>query len=323
MISTEKTRSRGEFLLMLLVAVAIIGVIAGILAPVIANKLDDAQIRSEAATLKSLRRDFEGTYDAVDYNNLNEASVASSGLPSGTVLTTFDQGNSIASRIYGQTVLVEPAGWVTKLAQKRGVSSYVIGAAYSALAQSQYTAIAFNPYQVQRCIVVGPPEEAGQQRYLLISLMAPPYRILSFPTADSTQTFNSIWDQSWESTQAQAPSLWSSLLTSNQCALWNTASSNNRTNASRLLVERIVQPKYTLTLANNSQTDTAWVDIGPAIDAIVSAPNSGTTQSSSLQGFDSGILAGRLIVVRRGASAAVAYEVQRFFLYSDVNLTIQ
>jgi hypothetical protein len=153
--------------------------------------------------------------------------------------------------------------------------------------------------------------------------MAPPYRVLTFPTADSTQTFDSIWDQSWESTQAQAPSLWSTLLTPDQYALWNTASSNNRTNASRLLVERIVQPKYSLTLANNSQTDTAWVDIGPAIAAIVSAPDSGTTLSSSLPGFAGGVLAGRLIVVRRGASAAAAYEVQRFFLYSDVNLTIQ
>jgi hypothetical protein len=89
------------------------------------------------------------------------------------------------------------------------------------------------------------------------------------------------------------------------------------------LVERIVQPKYTLTLANNSQTDIAWVDIGPAIDAITAAPGSGTVQSSSLPGFTTGILSGRLIVVRRGPTEAAAYEVQRFFLYSDVNLTVQ
>jgi hypothetical protein len=153
--------------------------------------------------------------------------------------------------------------------------------------------------------------------------MVPPYRALAFPTADSTQTFDSIWDQSWESVQSQAPALWSSLLNPDQYALWNTASSSNRTNASRLLVERIVQPKYSLTLANNSQTDTAWVDIGPATNAIISAPNSGTVQSGSLPGFATGILSGRLIVVRRGPSAAAAYEVQRFFLYADVNLTVQ
>jgi len=90
-----------------------------------------------------------------------------------------------------------------------------------------------------------------------------------------------------------------------------------------MLVERIVQPEYSLTLANNSQTDTAWVDIGPSVDAITTAPNSGTVQSSSLAGFTTGILSGRLIVVRRGPNAAAAYEVQRFFLYSDVNLTVQ
>ncbi len=323
MKSTEHEKSRGEFLLMLLVAVAIVGILAGILAPVLANKLDDAQIRSEADTLRSLRRDFEGTYDANDYDNLNEASIANSGLPPGTAFTTFDQATAIASRIFAQSVVVDPAGWVTKLAQKRGVSSYVLGASYSALTESQYAAIAFNGYQVQRCIVIGPTGESGQQRYLLISLMVPPYRALVFPTADATQTFNSIWDQSWESTQTQAPPLWGSLLTPGQYALWNAASSNNRTNASRLLVERIVQPKYTLTLANNSQTDTAWVDIGPSINAIISPPNSGTVVSTSVAGFGSGILSGRQIVVRRGPSAAAAYEVQRFFLYSDVNLTVQ
>lgn len=323
MRSIEPQNRRGEFLLMLLVAVAIIGVIAGILAPVLANKLDDAQIRSEMATLKSLRKDFEATYDALDYNNLNESSVASSGLPPGTTLTNFDLGTGIASRIYGQTVFVDPAGWVTKLAQQRGISTYVLGATYGALLQNQYTALAFNPYQVQRCLVVGPSGESGQQRYLLISLMAPPFRVLTFPTADPVQTFDSIWDQSWESTQAQAPSSWSPLLTAAQFALWNTPSSNNRTNASRLLVERIVQAKFGLTLANNSQTDTAWVDIGPATNAIVAAPNSGTTLSSSLPGFAGGVLAGRLIVVRRGTSVAGAYEVQRFFIYSDVTLTVQ
>jgi type II secretory pathway pseudopilin PulG len=323
MRSTDRRRFRAEFLLMLLIAVAIVGVIAGMLAPVLANKLDDAQIRTERETLKSLRRDFEATFDAVDYSNLNEASVAGSGLPSGTVLTTFDQGTTIASRVYGQSIVVDAAGWVTKLAQKRGVTSYVVGANYAALTQNQYTAIAFNPYQVQRCLVVGPAGETGQQRYLLISLMVPPYRALAFPTADSTQTFNSIWDQSWESTQAQAPPLWSTLLTPDQFVLWNTASSNSRTNASRLLVERIVQPKYALTLANNSQTDTAWLDIGPASNAMVAAPNSGTMQASSLAGFSGGVLAGRLIVVRRGASTSTAYEVQRFFIYSDVNLTVQ
>ncbi len=323
MRSTSHSRLRGEFLLMLLVAVAIVGILAGILAPVLANKLDDAQIRSEADALRSLRKDFEGTYDATDYNNLNEASVANSGLPSGTVFTTFDQATGIASRIFGPSVTVDPAGWVTKLAQKRGVGSYVVGASYSAFTESQYTAIAFNAYQVQRCLVVGPTGESGQQRYMLISLMVPPYRALVFPAADATQTFNSIWDQSWESTQTQAPALWASLLTPGQYSLWNAASSNNRTNASRLLVERIVQPKYTLTLANNSQTDTAWVDIGPALNAITAAPNSGTVVSSSVGGFGSGILSGRQVVVRRGPSAAAAYEVQRFFLYSDVNLTVQ
>jgi type II secretory pathway pseudopilin PulG len=323
MRSTDGHHEKGEFLLMLLVAVAIVGVLAGILAPVLANKLDDARLRAEADTLRALRKDFEATYDSTDFNNLNEASVAASGLPAGITFTTFDQATAIDSRAYGSTITVDAYGWVTKLAQKRGVTSYTAGAVYSALTESQYTAIAFNPCETQRCLVEGPTGETGQQRYLLMSVMAPPYRALAFPAADATQTFNSVWDQSWEDVGAQAPSLWSSLLTPSQYLLWNTASANGRTNASRLMVERIVQPKYTLTLANNSATDTAWVDIGPAANAIAAAPDSGTVSSAALPGFTSGVLSGRLIVVRRGASAATAYEVQRFFLYSDVNLTIQ
>jgi len=315
--------TEGELLLLLLAAVAIVGILAGILAPILSNKLDDAQLRAERELLQGLRRDFEGTFDATDYNNLNEASLPGSGLPAGTAFTTFDQGAGFGSRIYAPNIVVDPYGWLTKLARKRGVTSFVPGASLPASAASQYTALAFNHYGVQRCLIAGPAGETGQQRYMLASLMAPPYRVLSFPAADSTQTFNSIWDQSWESTAAQAPVLWSSLLSPDQFAMWNAVSSNNRTNASRLLVERMVQAKYTLTLANNSPTDNAWVDIGPAANAIAAAPNSGTTTSASLPGFSTGILAGRLIVVRRGSSAASAYEVQRFFLYSDVNITIQ
>jgi len=87
-------------------------------------------------------------------------------------------------------------------------------------------------------------------------------------------------------------------------------------------VERIVQPKYTLTVANNSPTDTAWVDIGRLRTQSQRLRIPGR-RPALLAGFTAGILAGRLIVVRRGAAAASAYEVQRFFLYSDVNLTIQ
>jgi type II secretory pathway pseudopilin PulG len=173
MRSTEPERVRAEFLLMLLVAVAIVGILAGILVPVLANKLDDAQMRSEAEALRSLRGDFEATYDSVDFNGQNESSIDGDGLPAGTTFTTFDSGTGIGARIFSPAVVVDPAGWVTKLAIKRGVSSYVIGAAYTALSQNQYTAIAFNAYGVQRCLVIGPTGESGQQRYLLISLMVP------------------------------------------------------------------------------------------------------------------------------------------------------
>ncbi|HEY1792954.1 MAG TPA: type II secretion system protein [Opitutaceae bacterium] len=308
---------------MLVVAIAIIGILAGAIAPIVANKLDDAEMRGEKDALQALKRDFEATYDATDFANLNLSSVPSSGLPTGTVFTTFDQANAVGTRIYSQSIVVDPAGWVTKLAEKRGVSTYVSGGTYTVQSANEYSHIAFNPYGSQRCLVIGPTGESGQQRYLLLSLMVPQYRTLSFPTSDLTQTFDTIWDQSWESVQAQPPSAWASVLSAADFALWGSVSTNNRTNASRLLVQRIVQPKFSLTLANNSQSDTAWVDIGPAVDAITALPASGSNSSASIPGFSSGILAGRLIVVRRGPTASASYEVERFFLYSDVTLTLQ
>jgi type II secretory pathway pseudopilin PulG len=319
----KSTETRAEFLLMMLVAVAIIGLLAGILAPVLSNQLDDAQIRTERGNLKSLRQDFEGTYDALDYGNLNESALPGSGLPAGITFTTFDQGDTFANRLYALTLALDPAGWVTKLAQRRGLALDAAGTVYSSATGNQYVDLAFNHYRLQRCLLVGPTNENGRQRYLLLSLMAPADRGLVFPTADPTQTFNTLWDQNWDAVGAQAPASWSALLNPGQYAAWNAVASNRRTNASRLLLERIVQAKYTVTLANNSLTDTAWVDLGPATNAIVAAPNSGTTSSAGVSGFATGVLAGRQIVVRRGASAAVASEVQRFFLYADVTLTVQ
>lgn len=308
---------------MILVAVAIMGILAGALAPVVSGKLDDSRMRSEAESLGVLRRDFEATFDSTDYSSINESSLSGAGLAPGTTATTFDAANAIGSRIYAPLVTVDPASWLSRIALKRGITSAVAQASYGPNSGGQYAALAFNAMGVQRCVVAGPTDESGMQRYLMLSLMVPAYRTLAFPGGDAVQTFNAIWDQSWDSVGAQAPATWSSTLTPDQIALWNEASVNHRSNASRLLLERIVQPKYSLTVANNSPTDTAWVDIGPSQNAMTCAPNSGTTLSSSLPAFPTGILSGRLIVVRRGASPTSAYEVQRFLIHSDVTITLQ
>ena len=316
-------RTAGETLLMVLTAVAIVAILAGMLAPVLADKLDDARLRAERGAVDALREDFMGTLDATDFNGTNESSVPSAGLPTGTVFTTFDTATAVAARLYAPTITVDPAGWATKLAVQRGITTAAAGSVYGFLPGNAYTQVAFNGCGLQRCLVLGPAGEVGLQRYLLLSLLVPANRVLPFPAGDPTQLFDSLWDNSWESTTAQAPASWASLLTAGQYALWNSVASANRTNASRLIVARIVQPKYTVTVADTSPTDAAWVDLGPATAALTAAPGAGTVSSASLSAFAGGVLAGRLIVVRRGPSAAAAYEVERFFLNSDVTITVQ
>jgi type II secretory pathway pseudopilin PulG len=321
--STRVRPPRGEFLLMLLVAVAIVGILAGLLAPAISTRLDEAQLAQERANLEAFRGDVEATFDSTDYTGSNMSSVPQSGLPAGTTFTTLDQAPTMGSRIYDPSIAVDPAGWVTKLARRRGVASFSSGDSYTALSQSQYGALAFNAYRTQRCLLAGPAGEAGQQRYLLVSLMVPATRVLVFPQGDPAALFESLWDQNWEASGAQAPSAWQPLLSAADYGLWNGTGSNGRTNASRLIVARIVQPKYGVTLVNNSPTDTAWMDVGPAVDAVVAAPASGSHVIQSVSGFGTGVLAGREIVVRRGVALDSAFEVQRFFLYSNVTVTIQ
>ena len=313
---------RGELLLMTLLAVAILATLAGMIVPVVANRIDDLRLSSERSMLESFSRDLVATFDATSFDQ-NISSLPSTGLPSGTVLTAFNGASALQGSIYSATYTLDPTGWQARLGVRRGMSSQPAGSILSPSVGSELSGLVFNSFGTQRCLLAGPSGETGRQRYLFLSLMAPSFRGLVFPSGDQDQLFNSIWDQSWESPTAQVPALWASSLSASAAAAWNAVATGNKTNAARIVVVRITQPKYTLTLANNSASDTAWVDIGPATNKIVALPGSGVTSSASVPGFSSGILQGRLIVVRRGQDASSASEVQRFFLYADVAITLQ
>lgn len=313
---------KGELLLMAIAAIAILAVVAGMLVPMLASRLDEERLNAERINLAQMAKDFSGTFDSTSYE-LNEASLDQSGLPAGINFTVFDDPTALGGIVFSSGGAAVSEGWLLRLASKRGITSAVAGTSYGPRTDSELSRLAFNSYGNQRSLIAGPLNEPGRQRYMIVSVCAPGYSGLVFPGTDAATVFNSIWDQSWDSSGSQVPAAWLPFLSSSQLQAWNGPGVNQRTNASRMIVERIVQPKYTLTLANNSQTDTAWVDIGPATNAIVAAPASGVVSTATLAGFTSGILQGRLVVVRRGADVSTAAEVQRFFVYSDVNLTIQ
>ena len=312
----------GELLIMTLLAVAILAVLAGMIVPVMQNRIDDLRLSGERDALGSLASDISATFDSTSYD-LNISALPNTGLPAGTTFTTFNSASDLQGGAYSASYIVDGAGWQARLAARRGMTAPTAGTTIVPATGSEFSRLVFNSFGTQRCLLVGPSGESGRQRYLLVSLMAPAFRGLVFPSGDPTQLFNAIWDQGWESSTAQIPSLWSTGLSTAAAASWNAVSTGNRTNAARFVVARVTQPKYTFLLANNSTSDTAWVDIGPLGNAMVALPGSGVTSSASVAGLSSGILQGRLIVIRRGADAASATEVQRFFIYADVSVTLQ
>jgi hypothetical protein len=179
---------------------------------------------------------------------------------------------------------------------------------------------ALNARRWERLLFVGPTNEVGQQRYLLVSMMTPLSRELTFPSTGAV--FDQIWTNSWEGGGATAPAAWATTLTAAAYNEWNAQSSGNRTNASRLVVERITQSKVDIVVVNNHPTDRVWVDVGTFANAFNVAPNSGVSRSTNIAEFATGVPVGRLIVVRRGTTAP-GTETQRFVLNSPVTITVQ
>jgi hypothetical protein len=128
--------------------------------------------------------------------------------------------------------------------------------------------------------------------------------------------FNDFWDTDWNYSGATLPKSWTSALTTYQVASWQSNS-----NMSLLRVQRIVCPKYSITINNTHPSDNCYIYLNfnglNAGSSSVINSNSGTFVIPS-------ILAGRQIQAYRGAYPPPnAILFSQFILRDNCEITLQ
>lgn len=281
----------------------IMGALAAILAPSVRDIVERNQREAEGRTLDELSATIAASFDETDLSNLNLAALA------GTIAATDTptEFSDSTTPLYSQTTA---AVWFAKVARLRGLAPQT-GIAPGA--QPQLARLAFNPQGNARLFFAG-PEEAGRQRFLLLSLAARSELLALPPYEPGAAWFDSIWNHDWESRTAALPALWQSRLNGAQIAAWHQGSAG-LTRVHRLVVRRIVLPKYRITVNNNHPTEQAFVSFNNTPNAFTAAANSGATSSPE-------ILGGRLITINRGP-AWPGIEALRFHLRENATVTVQ
>lgn len=226
--------NRGMFLLGMLLAVALMAVIVGMLIPYGAAYYERARLAEERELMKQLGSTIQQSFYATDSKqNLSFFSGASY-MAAGSTLTT--QTSSFAATT---SFTLADATWQAKVGRMLGLN-FTAGQVVAPNGGEVSKSVVWNWVGNNRWLLVGPANEAGVQRYLLLSLMMSPEAIsgsgLTMPTNDGTAAyFNAIWDNVWDVSNAAPPSGWSTRLTTAQYNLWG-AESRGRTYASRLIV---------------------------------------------------------------------------------------
>ena len=296
---------RGFTLLEIVLALFILAVLAATLTPSMTEIVNRNRIDAEKRTLGELADTITASFDNTDLTNLNLAALPGTISPSDTP-TEFSASSSAP---YATT---HNNSWFAKLARLRGLAP-VVGTPPTTAAQPALAQIAFNLFGNPRLLFAG-PNEAGQQRFLFISLMARSDQ-LTLPAYDgSAAWFNAIWNNDWESRTATLPGSWSGVLTPAQLAAWNQGS-GGMTSAWRLCVRRIVLPKFTVTVNDNHPTNAAFVSFNNISNAFTAAANSGASVTPE-------ILGGRLITVNQG-TAWPGMQALQFRLHENATVTVQ
>ncbi|MDX2185763.1 MAG: prepilin-type N-terminal cleavage/methylation domain-containing protein [Opitutaceae bacterium] len=294
----------GFTLIEIAVVTALLGLMSYLFLPSLAEGIERARIRDEDLILEELREEIVRSFSSVDAMR-NVACLPAHDMGDSASLTQFD--------IHPRGSFVTGFEWYSKLERNRG-GSFEVGAGAELAAQGALSRIAFNGLEQPRLLIVG-PEEAGQCRYLLLSLVAPASRGLHLPVPDgSAEWFDAIWQHEWENPSGSLPTLWAERLTPDEQLAWQDGRGST-TNLACLRVSRIVQPKHKVVFNNTHATNSAWLDAEGRVTVVSSAPRSGVTSSSEF-------LAGRRMSIRRGATAP-GTEVLRFHLHEETSITIQ
>lgn len=295
---------RGFTLFEIALVLLVIAIIASAIGPSASEMVIRTRIETERRSLGELTDAIVRSFENSDLTNLNIAALPGTIGP-GDSPTEF----STDIGAYGTT---NANSWFAKVARLRGLTP-ILGTPPTATAQPALAAIAYNALGNPRLLFAG-PNEPGQQRFLMMSLMARSDQ-LALPAYDgSAAWFDAIWNNDWDSRTATLPVYWTNLLNRAQRNAWRQGS-GGLTQAWRLCVRTIVLPKYTLTINNNHPTNFAFVSFNNTANAFTAAPNSGANPLPE-------ILGGRLVAVNQG-TAWPGVEALRFHLHSNDTVIVQ
>ncbi len=316
-------RKISAFTLIELVCVcAVIGILLALLAPAIGFQLLRARVAAETAALQNLASAAQASFESSDLEGTNLTAIAGS-IPSGVDPTNF----SVSTDPGFIPATTNTFDWFAKIARQMG-NLPLVGIAPTPALQPQLASVLINPNNNTRFMLIGPTTESTQQRFLLVSLIASPGQLAipALPNPANPQDpanlafFNDIWNTNWTSPAAALPPSWTGVLTAAQIQAWQgTAASGGR--LWQLCVQRIVCPKFAITINDTHPTDNCYVyyniNGGTAGSSAAVPANSGASVIT-------GLYFGRLIQAYRGAAPPPTAQLFSQFTLRDNNeITIQ
>ena len=281
----------------------VLAVLAATLTPSVRDIIEKGRRDAEVRTLEEIAAVITQSFENTDLTNLNLAALLGS-------IAATDAPTVFSASTTDRYATTDNSSWFAKVARLRGLTPQ-IGTAPDA--QPELARLAFNPLGNSRLLFAG-PDEAGRQRFLLVSLAARSDQLALPAYENNAAWFDAIWSNDWESRTATLPASWQSRLTAAQVSAWHQGS-GGLTQVHRFVVRRIVLPKFRVTVNNNHPTEQAFVSFNNTPNAFTAAANSGATSTPE-------ILGGRLITINRG-TAWPGVEALRFRLRENATVTVQ
>lgn len=315
--------SRFGFTLIELVGVcALVGILMATIAPMIGRQVLQVRVAAEMNSLQNLASAVQASFESGDLEATNLAALPGT-VPPGTDPTNFSTSTD-TTFLPGTT---NPFDWFAKTARQLG-NTPLTGVAPTPALQPQVARILINSNHNTRLMLVGPANEAAQQRFLIISLMAPAGQLTLPPLPNPANPqdpanlawFNDTWNTDWTNPAAALPPSWTAGLSAPQIQAWKGGTGYG-SRLWLLCVQRIVCPKYALTINNTHPADNCYIYYNlngtTAGGTATIAANTGTFVIP-------GILFGRLVQAYRGTSAPPSAQLfSQFNLRDNSEITLQ
>lgn len=312
-------RAGGFTLIEMLCVCAVIAILLATLAPAIGLQFTRARVQAESGALQTLAAAIQASFESTDLEGTNIAALPGS-VPAGVDTTAFSP--SLDPSFAPATT--NTFDWFAKVARQLG-NFPIVGAAPTLALQPQVARLLFNPQGNARALLAGPSNEANQQRFLLVSLVAPPGELAlpPWPNPANPQDpanlalFADIWNTDWTNPSAALPPTWTAALSAAQIRAWQGGAGR----LWQLCVQRIVCSKFSVTINNTHPADACYVFYN--LNG-TTAGSSATLSANAGTQVLSGLYAGRTVQAYRGTAAPPAAQLfSQFILRDNAEITLQ